>query len=288
MSAPTAHVLDAAREGRPMTWVIAVMLFLCMLAAAGGIATVRATEAIRAQLAARLTVQVTAADAGTQAAQANRALAVLRSLPGVTQVRQVPRAELARLLGPWIGDDAADPDLPIPALIDVDAPGVASPVIARALAGVAPDARVDAGVATLGGITGLLAWLSALAFGIVALMIAATLAVVVLAARAGLAQHGETIAIMHALGATDVQVARLFQRRVTRDAFLGVAIGAAAAVPVVLAIGTRAAAAGSGLLGAATLGRDGWLALAGIPLAFVALAALAARATVLARLARAL
>ena len=52
-------------------------------------------------------------------------------------------------------------------------------------------------------------------------MAAATAAVVVLAARAGLEAHRATIEVMHMLGSTDVQVARLFQRRIARDAAIG-------------------------------------------------------------------
>lgn len=288
MSAPTARILDTAREGRPMAWVIAVMLFLCLLATAGGLATARAVAAIGRALETRMTVQIVAADPRAQASQAASALAALRAMPGVQQARPVPRAELAALLGPWIGDAGADAELPIPALIDVTASDVTPAAVARALGAVAPDARVDGGGAALAGVTALLGRVGMLAFAIVALMVAATLAVVVLAARAGLAQHGETIAIMHSLGATDVQVARLFQRRLTRDAALGVAIGTLGAVPVVLLLGAQLSATGSELLAAATLGHAGWLALAGVPLGFIALAALTARATVLAALARAL
>lgn len=271
-----------------MAWVIAVMLFLCLLATAGGIATARATAAIQTALATRMTVQIVAADGRAQDEQARRALAVLRQLPGVTQARAVPRAELAALLGPLIGDAAIDAELPIPALIDVKARNLDADTVTRALAPVARDARVDTGGAALAGVIALLGWVGWLAFAVVTLMVGATLAVVVLAARAGLAQHGETIAIMHALGATDVQVARLFQRRVTRDALLGVAVGTLAAAPVILLFGAQVAGAGSELLQAATLGRPGWIALAGVPLGFVALAALAARVTVLSALARAL
>ena len=49
----------------------------------------------------------------------------------------------------------------------------------------------------------------------------ATGAVVLLAARAGLETHRETISVMHMLGSTDVQVARLFQRRIALDAAIG-------------------------------------------------------------------
>ena len=56
-------------------------------------------------------------------------------------------------------------------------------------------------------------------------MLVATMAVVMLAARAGLEAHRGTIEVIHMLGATDRQVARLFQRRIALDAGIGAAAG---------------------------------------------------------------
>ena len=41
-------------------------------------------------------------------------------MPEVTRAVEVDRAQLAALLRPWLGADGADPDLPMPAMIDVD------------------------------------------------------------------------------------------------------------------------------------------------------------------------
>ncbi|MFX5587301.1 hypothetical protein ABTE16_21390, partial [Acinetobacter baumannii] len=61
----------------------------------------------------------------------------------------------------------------------------------------------------------------ALAAGLVLLMATATATVVVLAARAGLDTHRDTIEILHMLGSTDMQIARLFQRRIALDTLIG-------------------------------------------------------------------
>ena len=57
---------------------------------------------------------------------------------------------------------------------------------------------------------------------------------------------------------------------------------------VLLLVGRQLAAVGSDLLGALTLGPDGWIVLVALPLLFVALAALAARLSVTATLRRTL
>ena len=115
---------------------------------------------------------------------------------------------------------------------------------------------------------------------LVAMMLGATAFVVVLAARAGLEAHRGTIEVMHMLGATDVQVARLFQRRLSLDAALGAAVGGVAGLAAVALLGAQASALGSELLGAVTLGAMGWAALVVLPFGFVALAATVARRAV--------
>ena len=146
-------------------------------------------------------------------------------------------------------------------------------------------ARTEWSALPLAGLLSALGWLAA---GVVLLMTLATGAVVVLAARGAHDSHRTTIDVLHLMGSTDVQIARLFQRRIGLDAMVGGALGFAFAVLVILLIGLRLAGTGSELLGAVTLDWSGWLLLALLPVAGVALATLAARWTVLRALGRAL
>ncbi|MEH3045883.1 permease [Sphingomonas adhaesiva] len=290
MTPSTIRVLDAARQGRAMAWVLAIMLFLTVLAAAAAIATAGAAGALGRELAGRATVQVIAADAPARQAAAARVLVALRQSSAVRHADAVPQAELVRLLGPWLGNGAAGDDLPIPALIDIDLADRADAAdrVRTLLARVAPGATLDRHDDAMAPVGRLLTSFTLLAAALVALMAAATAAVVVLAARAGLDAHRTTIEVMHGLGATDVQVARLFQRRIARDAALGALVGGVAAWIVVALLGWQVAAAGSQLLGGAALGQSGWIAIVALPFAFVALAAAVARHTVTAALGRTL
>ena len=290
MTAPTARVLDTAGGGRPMVWVLAIMLFLTLLAAAAGIGTARAAATLGTQLAGRATVQIVTADPDLRARQAADALVALRQSSAVTRAMPVPRAELARLLGPWLGRQADDADLPVPALIDIDVADTPGAIdrIRAALATVAPGARIDRHGDAMAAVGDLLGSLTALAIGLVALMATATVAVVMLAARSGLDAHRTTIEVMRGLGATDVQVARLFQRRIARDAAMGASFGGVAALAVIALLGIQVSRAGSALLDGVALDRGGWIALTATPFAFVLLAALVARAAITRALARTL
>ncbi|WP_019515380.1 cell division protein FtsX [Sphingomonas sp. Mn802worker] len=279
-SKASTRVLDTARTGRGMIWVIAIMLFLTVLATAGGIGTARATQAVGVQLGGRATVQIAAADPARREVMAGEVASLLAGVAGASHVRVVPRGEIARLLQPWLGGDADDVDLPIPVLVDVTLADAGVVQRVRSALAMLPGARLDLHSQALAPVRGFLRTMSLLAALLVAMMLGATAFVVVLAARAGLEAHRGTIEVMHMLGATDVQVARLFQRRLSLDAALGAAVGGAVGLATVALLGAQAGALGSELLGAVTIGTTGWAVLVMLPFAFVALAATVARRAV--------
>ncbi|WP_375420490.1 cell division protein FtsX [uncultured Sphingomonas sp.] len=286
-----ARVLDETGGLRAMTWVMAIMLFLTVLAAALGLGTASGARLLERQLSGRLTVQLVEGDPLRRDADAARIATSLRAMPGVARVAVVDRVELTRLLRPWLGADGADPELPVPAMIDVDLSDSSEPTVARvaaAAARISGSARVDRHESWMSPVSRFMTSLTLLAGGIVLLMMAATAAVVVLAARAGLETHRSTIEVMHMLGSTDVQVARLFQRRIAIDAAIGGVVGGLAAILVVAAIGARLAGLGSELIGGVSLGFGEWLLLGLLPIAFVLLAIFAARYSVLGALRRTL
>lgn len=277
------RVLDEAGGLRAMTWVMAIMLFLTMLAAALGLATAGAARLLDRQLAGRLTVQIVDGDPVRRDAAAARVLAALGTMPAVATATPVDRADLTRLLQPWMGSDGADPQLPVPAMIDVDLADHGEATASRVAAtvrGLAPNVRVDRHESWMSPVNDVMRSLTLLALALMVLMASATAAVVMLAARAGLETHHSTIAVMHMLGSTDLQVARLFQRRIALDAAIGGLGGGIAALLVVGFIGTRLHGLGSELLGGVTLGGVDWVLLALLPVGFVILAVLAARVTI--------
>jgi cell division transport system permease protein len=91
---------------------------------------------------------------------------------------------------------------------------------------------------------------------------------------------------MHLLGATDAQIAQLFQRRIALDALFGAGIGLATALITMLLLRGRLAAVGSELLGSVGIGWAGWLFLLIMPALSAGLATIAARTTILSALRR--
>ncbi len=279
------RLIPQARLTGPMPWVIAVMLFLTLLATAAALALGSAARQINADLAGRATVQVVNADGEARRKQALAAEAVLRSDRAVAAVTQVSEAEVRSLLTPWLGSGAVSRDIPLPALIDVDFRRTVDSATLQRLRGalkpVAPDARIDAHGQWLEPVFALIATLRWLAIALVALLALATSASVMLSARSSFAAHAETIDIMHLLGSTHQQIARLFQRRIALDAAMGALIGCLLAAPVLWMLGRAAARLDSGLISAGSFAPLDWLLLACVPIAGIALAVFTARVTVL-------
>ena len=283
------RLLPEGRIAGPMPWVIAIMMFLTVLAAALGLGLSSAAERLDANVGHRITVQIIEANPDLRERQAQAAVAALRAFPGVVSVRRIADADLADMLEPWLGSAGMEADLPLPAMIDADLTPEAHlrvPDIRSRLARAAPAARVDDNAQWLSPLARLVSALQWLAAGLVLLMVGATAATVVLAARAALDTHRSTIEVLHLMGATDIQVARLFQRRIALDALFGSLVGLVAAFGVLVLLGNRVRALGSELLGSAELPDSAWAVLLALPLAGVVLAMLVARLTILRALGR--
>jgi cell division transport system permease protein len=139
-----------------------------------------------------------------------------------------------------------------------------------------PGARFVAHRTSLAPLLDALRGLTLLAFGLVLLIALASAAAIVLAARGALDTHRATIEVMHGIGATDDQVARLFLRQIAIDALLG-GIGGAVVAGLILAAIVGGASFATSLAGAPPIGWGDAAVLALMPLAVALLATLVAR-----------
>ncbi len=279
-----ARLLPPTRLTGPIPWVIAILIALVVIAAAGGLGLRNLAAAANAGLSSAVSVQVIEPNPDLRAARGQAAVRALTALPGVTAVRLVPEAELFAMLEPWLGEGASSGEVPIPALIDVELDREAAPAdIARieaALAGAVPGARVDAQGEILRPVSEALAALQWLALGLVLLVALATAAAVWLAARNAFAAAGETVEIMHLLGASQRQITAVFLRDVLREAAAGALLGAGLGVAAVWLLGQQFARLGSGMVSGGGLSLADWLVIAAVPLAGVLLALVTARITI--------
>ena len=256
----------------PVPLLIAIMTFVMVVVASAGLALANTSSVIKAGVEHRYSIQI--ADG---AAKAPAAIAAARSTSGISRIEQVDPSELRRTLERWLGPASAEADLPLPAVIDVDLKAGADPAsVASVVHKAVPSARFVAHQTSLAPLLKALRGLTLLALGLVLMIAMASAAAVILAARGALNTHRGTIEVMHGIGATDEQVARLFVRQIAVDALTGGLLGAASAG---LIIGLIIGGAGNAtmLAGASPIGWNDALWLLVLPIAIALLATQVAR-----------
>lgn len=279
-----ARVLRDGRGLGPMPWVLAILMFINVLAAAAGLAMGGAALSLSDDLAHRLTIQIVEANPDIRSAQTKAVQHLLSGMPSIKSVSVVDDATLNRLVEPWLGKDAAEAGLPYPALIDVtlqDDANLDLKSFTSDLVAVAPSVHVEPDMHWLSPFARLLTLLSVLAAGIVVLMMVAVAAAVVLSARAALNTHHSTIDILHLMGASDSQISRVFQRRIAAEALISGVIGLVGAVIVLVGVEVLIMSTSSEFLTGVFLQWWAWIVLALLPLFAAGLANFAARTTVM-------
>jgi cell division transport system permease protein len=276
------RLLGQQRLRGPTPWVIAIMSFSIMIIAATGLALASTASTLTHAIEARYAVEI---PSGADAASVARAVG---GAPGVMSIDAVPERDMRRTLERWLGPAAQSTELPVPALVNFNLrPGARLADVEQRVHVAAPGARIVAHRDSIGPLLHSLRLLQWIAFGLVVMLSAAAAAAVVLAARGALDTHRSTIEVMHGIGATDLQVTHLFQRRIAIDALAGSLGGALAAALVLALIASGAAYAGE-LTGGATLSAADLLVLALLPFALAGLATWVARTAVLSALREAL
>lgn len=234
------------------------MAFLAVFALALALATGRLADRWSSELAGSVTVRVSAPSA-QQDTRVQAALQVLQTTPGVGTPRRLPADEVAALLEPWFGPDMPVDALPVPALIDL-------PVTSRdfdteglrlRLEAEAPGAVLDDHSEWRRPLVSAAQRLRFLGLVSLALIGAASAAMITLAAKAALAANGQVIGVLRLIGARDITIATAFVRRFTRRAAIGATIGTLLGMGGV-ALLPNANAAGGFLTGLAFQGW-GWL-----------------------------
>jgi cell division transport system permease protein len=276
VSEPDKRLIPSSGVRGPVPLLIAIMTFVMVVVGAAGLALANTASVVKAGVEHRYSIQIS-----DGAARAPAAIAAARAATGVTRVEQVPPENLRRTLQRWLGPASTEADLPLPAIIDVDLRPNADPTaVASAVEKAVPGARFVAHRASLAPLLQSLRGLTLLTAGLVAMIALASAAAIVLAARGALDTHRSTIEVMHGIGATDRQVARLFLRQIARDALFG-GMGGAALAGLIIAFILGSARTATMLAGAPPLGLGDALLLGMLPLAIALLATLVARAALL-------
>jgi cell division transport system permease protein len=285
----------ASIAGRALIAVVAIMTFLASITT-GAVLLVSASAAEwQSDVASEITIQVRPLAGRDIERDAVAVAEVLRTQPGIVEVRPFTKDESAKLLEPWLGSGLSLDDLPVPRVIIARiAPGAVLDLagLRGRVAQAAPSASVDdhrAWIERMRSMTGAIVFAG---IGILALVIIATIISVSFATRGAMAANRPIVEVLHFVGAGDRYIANRFLRHFLRLGLEGGLIGGVAAM---LLFGFSESIAGwfsgtpvgdqfGALLGTFSLRPSGYLALAAQAVLIAAITALASRRTLLATL----
>lgn len=227
--------------GRSLVWVVAIMAFLSCLTAGAVYMINDSASAWLRDVASEVTVQVTPGEGGTDAAgkRANEIVQFLTGQNGVRNVQLLTVAQSGELIQPWLGEVNGLGDLPLPRLIAVeidknDPPDITT--LRAALTKRFPDATLDdhrAWQQQIKRVTG------SLALGglfVIVLMAAATVGIIVSAARSAIASNRDIVEVLNFVGAEERFIARQFELHFFKLGIKAGIVGALAAATVFLTL----------------------------------------------------
>lgn len=278
---------DRDASVRLIPFIVALMVYLAILALAGSLVLQRGMRHWGEGLTGTLTVQVPQPDqpnAALQSTRVEKILQVLKTLPDVEQARVIPENEIVELLQPWLGSGGLVRDLPLPTLIDVKLktgrladPDQARRLLVAAIPGTLLDDH-DEWRQKLGRLAQAVALIG---FTILGLIAAASVLIVVFSTRAGLLVHKDSIEILHMIGAHDRYIARQFQTRALRLGSYGAGAGALLSLLTLSIMGYLGSGIEDQLLPRFHLILVDWAMIVAMPLLAILITTVTARLTVL-------
>jgi len=282
-------------SGRALVVVVAIMTFLASITT-GTVLLVSASAADwQSEVASEITVQVRPYAWRDIEKDVAAVADAMRAQPGIIEIRPFTKDESSKLLEPWLGSGISLDDLPVPRVIVARAqPGTALdlPTLRSRINQIAPTASVDDHRAWIERMRSMTGATLAAGFGILALVIVATIISVSFATRGAMSANRPIVEVLHFVGAGDRYIAGRFQRHFLRLGLEGGLIGGGLAM---LAFGFSESIAGwfsgpavgdqfAALLGTFSLRPSGYLVLAVQAIMIGVITAWASRRTLFATL----
>lgn len=229
---------DAAAKFLP--WILGFMVYLAALAVGSAMVVDRLSANWQSGLTGNLTVEVPFTDdiGVTERSEIlDKVIDLLSATPGVAGTTLLDDREIARLLEPWLGAEASELDIPLPAMIAVtlrDDAALDQVQLQHDLEAIQPGARVDDHADWIADALAFLRGLKLLAALLTGLVLAATALTVIFVTRTGLSIHRSVIEIVHLIGAPDSYIAQQFQAQSLRLGIVGGVVGTILAAATLL------------------------------------------------------
>jgi cell division transport system permease protein len=283
--------LDRDISSRILPWLLAIMVYLIALALFSVLSMNKISGQWDSALSAHITVQLPPAELtpADQPVDVEAILELLRSRPGIASVKLLDKADIDRLMEPWLGTPEATFSIPLPQLIAVTLQPAAQ-IDARALSQEIRNISIDALVVDhkkgLEGLIDLAGWIRLISAGVIVLIGVSAILMAVLITKMGLAAHAPVIELLHLMGAEDRYVAEQFQRHALSGGLMGGLIGLALSLATFAVIEQITRGLDHSLVPNLSFSALQWAILFTLPLAAAGVTTLTVRLTVRRSLAR--
>ena len=228
--------------GRALVFVVAIMTCLLSLTLGAVSLVSERADAWARDVSREVTVQVRPARDLDMEAALREAAGIARATPGVLEAAIVPADTSLKLLEPWLGAGFDASELPVPRLVRVEIEPGAWPDLAdmsARLEAALPEASLDDHRVWVSRLTRMARATILGGLAVLALMLAATVLIVVFATRAAMAGNAHVIEVLHFVGAERGYIASQFQTHFLLLGLGGACLGGAAALGALLWLGTR-------------------------------------------------
>ena len=267
-----------------MVLLIALMSFLALMALVASFALSAMTERWSSGLENKLTIEVPArlaTDATLEPLER-----ALRTDPAVERFERLSDADIAALIGPWLGEDMALTNIPLPTLLSVELYESADlTALEGRIAAIDSAIKLDRHESWLNDLLRFTGSLQ-LSAAMISLIIGFTTVVAISGAiRSRMALHKKEVELLHLMGASDHYITRQFQKHARTLSFQGALLGVLFGALALVLVPFFAADAAAGLLPDFTLTYWHYAVIASLPLLAAVIAEITARITVLRTLA---
>jgi cell division transport system permease protein len=229
----TSLLAAGSIAGRSLVIVVAIMTFLASLTAGTVELVASASSNWRADIARESTIQIRPRQGRNIETDVERAIILSKTYPGIESVRVYTKAESERLLEPWLGTGLDIGELPVPRLIELKVRGTPDfTTLRRQLASEVPSATLDdhrLWIQRLGTMANAMVIIGII---IMFLVLIATALAIAFATRGAMAGNRHIIEVLNLVGASDVFIAKEFQKHFLRLGLKGGAIGGGSAMLV--------------------------------------------------------
>ncbi len=278
-------------DGRFLVTLIALMSFLAVLATSGSLALSNMTNHWSSGLENKITIEVTGqiADGSflspdTITSETQKVAKGLKNTPFAEEITILSGDDIRDIISPWIQKDLPLEGITLPGLISIELKKSNAKILNNLRADVkklSDYAEVRTHHEWLSGLLSFTKTLNFVARVIVLIIIAITILSITTAIRTRLAIHRKEVELLHNMGATDIYIARQFQRHALLFSLQGSAIGTVLGLIFVSIVLFLTAGSEISFLPALTIGGLGFSVLLFVPALISTISTITSRFTVL-------